>query len=192
MAYIELADLRSYIGIDALGDDPLLQEAIKAAQTYIESQTNRVFEAATLTKYYERDALDDEDSTLLHLGTDCVTVTTLLNGDSSATEILVANYWLLNRNLGPPYHWIKLKSNVGVYWQWDTDYWVSVTGTWGYSATPPEDIKAACTHLAAFYYRQKDSQVFDVTAIPDAGVITIPQGIPATVTRIINRYKRYL
>jgi len=34
--------------------------------------------------------------------------------------------------------------------------------------------------------------VFDVTAIPDAGVITIPQGIPATVTRIIDRYKKYL
>ena len=192
MAYIDVADLRGYLDIDGTGDDPLLQEAIEAAQTYIESQTNRVFEAAPLTKYYLKDALDNDDSTLLHLGADCLTVTTLTNGDSAATPIVLANYWLLNRNLGPPYHWIKLKTNTGIYWEWDTDYWVSVTGTWGYSTTPPGDIKEACKELAAFAYRKKDSQVFDVTAIPGAGVITIPQGIPATVTRIIDRYGKYL
>jgi hypothetical protein len=98
----------------------------------------------------------------------------------------------MDRNLGPPYHWIKLYSNTGVYWQWDVDEWVSVTGTWGYSATAPADIVRATTVLAAYLYRQKDSQVFDVTAVPEAGVITIPSGIPATVMKIIGRYKRYL
>ena len=83
-------------------------------------------------------------------------------------------------------------SNTGVYWEWDTDYWVSVTGTWGYSATCPDDVRRACLVLAAYYYRQKDSQVFDVTAIPEAGVITIPQGIPATVTRVIAKYRKHI
>jgi hypothetical protein len=69
---------------------------------------------------------------------------------------------------------------------------VSVLGTWGYASEPPADIRRACTVLAAYFYKQKDSQVFDVTAIPEAGVITIPAGIPGTVTRIIERYKRYL
>ena len=36
----------------------------------------------------------------------------------------------------------------------------------------PDDIKQACVRLTAYLYRQRDSQVFDVTAIPDAGVIT--------------------
>ena len=264
-------------------DTALLTDAISAAQTYIESQTNRVFEATVATRYYERSALDDDDSTLLDVfDGDLLTVTTLANGDGKGTDTYISafgadtltlataslystlqtgtpatvasttndppaplvegtmyyviltaspviqlattsalaiagtaitltddgtgthsitfggtlisntNYWLQPRNLGPPYHGIQLKRNTGVYWEWDTDYWVSVTGTWGYSTTAPGDIKMACLHLAAFYYRKASAQVFDVTAIPDAGVITIPQGIPATVGRIINRYKRYL
>jgi len=194
MAYIELEDLRSYLGIesDETTDDDLLEGAIEDAQSYIESQTHRKFEKETTTKYYSRDALDRYDSTILQLDDDLLTVTELLNGDASNTEITSDNYWLLDRNLGPPYHWIKLYSNEGVYWQWDTDYWVEVTGTWGYSETPPGDIIRACTVCAAYFLHQKDSQVFDTTAIPEAGVITIPQGIPATVTRVIERYKRYI
>jgi len=192
MALIELADLRGYLGIDGTGDDALLQEAVDDAIAHIQNETHRVFEAATGTRYYERSALDDDDSTILDLDGDLCSVTMLLNGDSAATEIVLANYWLLDRNLGPPYRAIKLKSNTGVYWEWDTDYWVSVAGTWGYSATAPADVKRAVTVLAAYFFRQKDASVFDITAIPDAGVITIPQGIPATVQKVVAKYRRYL
>jgi hypothetical protein len=108
------------------------------------------------------------------------------------TLISNTEYWLHPRNLGPPYHGIRLKTDSSDYWIFDTDYFVSVNGFWGYSLVAPADIKRACTVLAAFFYKQKDSQVFDTTAIPEAGVITIPQGIPATVTRVIERYKRYI
>jgi len=168
-----------------------LQEAIEAAQAYIENQTNRVFEAATATRYYDRSALDRWDSRLLNLyGDDLLTVTTLTNGDSSGTTISSSNYWLVPRNEGPPYHGILLKTDVSDYWQWDTDCWVSVAGTWGYSATPPDDIRRATAILAAYFYRQKDAQMFETTAIVESGAIAIPQGIPATVDRIIGRYKR--
>lgn len=192
MAYMETHDLREYLGIEAEDDNDLLQDAIEDAEEYIDSQTNRTFEAATLTKRYDRSALDDEVSTILHLDEDCLTVTELLNGDADNTEIVAANYWLIHRNFGPPYRAIQLTINDGIYWQWDIDEWVSVTGTWGYSATVPADIRRACTVLAAYFFRQKDSQVFDTTAIPEAGVITIPAGIPATVTKVIERYKKYL
>lgn len=174
-------------------NETLLDDAIDAAQEYIESQTNRTFEASASTaRFYQSDARDADDSTVLHLGRDCLTVTELLNGDSSNTEITAANYWLLDRNEGPPYHWIKLYSNTGVYWQWDPDEWVSVTGTWGYSAEPPADIVRACTILAAYHYRAKDAQMFETTAVVESGALVIPQGIPATVTRILERYKRYV
>jgi len=264
-------------------DTALLTDAISAAQTYIESQTNRVFEAATATRHYLHQSIDPWDSALLHVDHDLLTVTTLANGDGKGSDTYIpaiapantlalatagiysalqtgtpatvasttndppaplvegttyyviltgspviqlaatgalaiagtaialtgagtgthtitfggtlisnTNYWLVPFNLGPPYYAIQLKKNTGVYWEFDTDYRVGVTGTWGYSATPPGDIKMACLHLAAFYVRKANAQVFDVTAIPDAGVITIPQGIPATVGRIIDRYKRYL
>jgi hypothetical protein len=194
MAYIELEDLRNYLGIEVTetGDDDLLQAAIEAAQRYIESQTNRWFEAHTETRYYSREARNHRDNTVLDLDEDLLTITELLNGDSSSTAITSANYWLLPRNSSPPYHQIKLYTNTGVYWEWDTDYWVAVAGTWGYSATPPADIVEACLQIAAYAYKKKDSQVFDTTAMPEAGVIVIPAGIPASARMIIERYKRYL
>ena len=174
-------------------DTTLLTNAISAAETYIESQKNREFEAATATRYYDKSERDRWDSCLLNLYShDLLTVTTLTNGDSDSTTISSSDYWLVDRNLGPPYHGILLKTDITSYWEWDVDCWVSVAGTWGYSTTVPADVKQACTILAAFIYKSKDAQVWDVTAIPEAGVITIPQGIPATVTRIIDRYKRYL
>lgn len=191
--YAELGDLRGYLDIDATGDDSKLQEAIEDAQTYIESETNRTFEASASTAYYyRRDALNPWARRLLHLDRDCLTVTELLNGDSAATEIVLANYWLLDRNLGPPYHWIELLSNTGIYWEFDPDCWVKVTGTWGHSTTPPDDIRRATLVLASYFYRQKDAAMYETTAIVESGAIAIPQGIPATVDRIIKRYKRHL
>ncbi len=260
----------------------LLTESIEDAQSYIESQTNRVFEATTATRHYLTDARDRWDSTVLNLDYDLLTVTTLANGDGAGdstytstfaadtltlatasvytrletstpvqvystlndppaplvqgtvyfviltaspviqlattpalaiagtaitltddgtgthtivcggTPIANKDFWLMPRNMGPPYHQIKLKSDTGIYWDWDTDYWVSVTGTWGYSTTPPDDIRRACVVLAAYLFMQKASQVFDVTAIPAAGVISIPQGIAKTTDRIIQRYRRLI
>ena len=192
MAYIELADLRKYLGVDLNTDDDLLQEAISDAQTYIESQTNRRFEANTETRYYGRDALDCHNSRILHLDTDLISITTLTNGDADSTVIAAAKYWLQPSNEGPPYHQIQLLTDIADYWQFDTDYRVSVLGAWGYKATAPSDIRRACTALGAFFYRSKDAQVFDVTAVVESGSLVIPQGIPHTVTRILERYKRYI
>ena len=192
MSYITLEDLRGELDIDATGDNPLLQQAIQSAQGYIESQTNRVFEAATTIRYYGKDARDRYDKTVLHLDYDCLTVTGLANGDTAGTAIALTDFWLMPRNLGPPYHQIKLKADEGIYWEWDTDYWVAVTGTWGYSTAVPADIRRACTVLAAYFYRQKDAQMFETTAIMESGAIAIPQGIPATVDRIIKRYRKMI
>ena len=192
MAYIEVDDLRAYLGVDQTTDDDLLQEAIEDAQSYIESQTNRVFEETTDTKYFSRHALDDYNSRVIHLNDDLLTVTTLTNGDSSDTVLSSSDYWLLDRNDGPPYHQVMLKVDIDDHWEWDTDKWVSILGTWGYSERPPKDIVRACVALAAYFYRQKDAQVFDTTAVLESGALVVPQGIPATVTRILERYKRYV
>jgi hypothetical protein len=194
MAYIELEDLRSYLGIEPTetADDDLLEGAIEAAQSYINSQTNRRFEAHTETRHYQREARNDQDRTRLDLDADLISITTLTNGDTAGTVITAANYWLMPRNDGPPYHQIKLYSDTGVYWEWDPDIWVAVLGEWGYSQDPPADIREACLQIAAYAYKKKDSQVFDTTAVPEAGVIVIPAGIPASARMIIERYKRYI
>jgi len=175
----------------ANADTTVLQDAIDAAQAYIDGQTNRTFEAVTATRYYTAEAIDRFNSRLLIVNTDLLTVTTLTNGDSASTAILPASFWTWPRNYTTKYG-IMLKTDVTDYWEFDTDYFVTVVGTWGYSATAPADIKEAALHLAGFFYHRKDAQVYDVTAVPEAGVITIPKGIPAGVDRIIARYKRYI
>lgn len=203
MAYATLAQLKAYLGIDAIGDDDLLEDLIDRAETAIDTFTGRNFEAATETRYFEREALDDTGF-ILHVDRDLIAMTAdavgppatfgLTNGDDDATGIPSTEYWLTsmsgNRNIGPPYHAIRMKVDSTYSWEFDTDYWVSVAGTWGYSATAPNDIEHACIRLAGYYYHQKDAQVFDVTAAPDVGIISVPQGIPRDVERILQPYIR--
>lgn len=120
--------------------------------------------------------------TVCWLGKDLLSVDTLLNGDG--TTLTSTSYWLEPRN-EPPYQWIRLKSSNA--WVFGTDGEITVTGTWGYSTSAPADIVQAVKRVAAYNYRGKDSQVFDVTADPEAGVITIPKGIPADVKVILDR-----
>jgi hypothetical protein len=170
----------------AITDDDLVQDALEDAASYIESWTGKVFEAVTDTRYYRQDAVD---WLTLYLDEDLLSVTTLKEGDEDQTTISSANYWLLPRNEGPPYRRIELKADSDYSWDWTTDGEIEVTGTWGYATSAPYDIRRAVIVLAAYLYRQKDSQVWDVVAVPEAGVVTIPQGVPVTVRRIIGKYQ---
>ena len=189
MAYLDIDDMRQHLDIESDDDDEALHDAIADAQSWIENYTHRKFEGSTATRYFDRGDLSPENNRLLEMDEDLISITTLTNGDSDATAIAATEYNLMPRNTTPK-HGILMDSESAYYWEFDADCWVSVAGSWGYSATPPADVKRACKHLAAFFYRQKDSQIFDVTAIPEAGVITIPQGIPATVLRILGQYRK--
>ena len=116
------------------------------------------------------------------------TPTRVGNADGDGNEIASSDYVLLPRN-GPRYYTILLVR--GEWTQADNGDVATVTGAWGYSTTPPADIVHACIRLAAFLYRQKDAQVFDVTAFPEAGVITLPRGMPADVRATLDQYVRY-
>lgn len=177
----------------ALADDAVCQQALDAAEEYIEAETHRHFESTTATRYYQYENLWPNSRTL-RLDDDLLTITAggLLNGDTAATVIAAASYTLLPRNDAPPYHYIELTDASNVMWEFDTDMWVSVAGTWGWSATCPADVKQAVLVMAAYLFRQKDASVFDTTAIPGAGVITIPEGIPKTTLKVIAKYRRYL
>jgi hypothetical protein len=193
MAYISVAELKTYLDISSATDDALLAALVNSAEAAIDAHTHRTFEADTETRYFERHDLDDSGF-ILELDRDLLTVTTLTNGDSASTVIPATEYWLVDamgrRGSGPPYHGIRLKINSTYSWEFDTDYWVSVLGTWGYCADPPNDIKHATKRLAAYYYAQKDAQVFDVTAVAEAGIIQVPQGIPRDVKLILEPYVR--
>jgi hypothetical protein len=192
MAYATLPELRSYLNIAAAdtGDDTLLSTVLANAQRAIDGYCGWAFEATTATRYYDSEAdVDDRDRAVLVLGEPLLTVTTLTNGD--ADVLLPAEYFLEPANTVPKWY-IRLRSSTGLYWTYTTDHEqaITVVGTWGYTATAPADVTQAALRWAGYMYRQRDAQVWDVTAQPNAGILTIPQGIPKDVERLLASYRR--
>jgi len=170
-------------------DDSLLTDLITRVGKAIDSYCGRTFTAASDTRYYEYDSVDGR---YLHLDEDLVTITTLTNGDSSSTVIPNTEYWLWPRNQGPPYHAIRLEAESAYDWEVDTDYMISVAGTWGYAASgsEPADIVQACIEWAAYCYRKRDAPFLEAVGFEEGGTITIPQGMPVSVKIALAPYKR--
>jgi len=181
MAYASLGELKAYLGITDTADDELLTQLIDMATAVIESYTRRVFVAYTKTRHYGPESINGP---VLSLGEWLLSVTELKDGQGNV--IPSEGYELLPKG-GKRFWGIRLRPG----WQWncDREHDVTVTGSWGWSETPPPDIVLATLRLAAYFYRQKDAQVFDVTAAPGLGTITIPKGMPADVKLILDQYK---
>jgi len=188
MAYIDLIELKNYLGISGEGDDEKLESAIDAAQKGIESQCKTRFEGSTGTRYYREQDLkylpDIGPGTqkVLWLGEDLLSVSTLTNGD--ATAVSSTSYWLEPRNK-PPYQYIRLRTDES--WVFNTDGEVEVAGTWGTSTAADAMVREVTREYAAYLYRLKDSQVFDTIAQPDMGIITIPQGLPRHMVKALEQ-----
>ena len=184
MAYIELSDLKIYLGVTEGSDDPLLTNCIARATAIFNAQFPSSFESEIETRYFTDDDIASDG--ILWLDNPLLTVTTLTNGDADATVIASADYWLRPRNESP-YWYIKLKDGgTTTYFEFTTDGEISVAGTWGYTTTAPGIVVQCVMRLAAYIYRQKDSQVFDTTAVPELGIMTIPSGIPNDVKIMIE------
>lgn len=193
MAYATLTQLRSYLNFSAgvVADDSLLTDLLSRAQAIVDLLTQRHFEAATETRYYDAIADVDDQDLWLHRDDDLLAVTTLTNGNG--TVILLASYALVPANTTPKFG-IRLKASSGLAWTYTTDpeNAISVAGAWGYSTTAPGDIANATIELAAFLYRRRDAQTFDVTATPDGGQLVVPSGIPKSVWTVIMANKRVI
>lgn len=185
MAYTTASDVKTYLGIAASTDDTLIGSLITRAQKIIEEYTGRLFEAATLTKYF---TIDNVEGRWLYLwGYDLLSITTLINGDG--TEIASANYRLAPRNETPKWA-IRLDGDTS--WEFtDSDSEIAVAGTWGYAATAPNDIVHACIRLAAFLYKQKDTTAdVDRPMMTGDGITIMPSQLPKDVQMILDKYRR--
>lgn len=151
-----------------------MEQLLEAATTTIDAYCARRFATVETTRCYGWESIADAN---LWLDDDLWSAQQVVNGSE------LRDYTLLPRN-GPPYN--RIYSHVG----WNSAEDVEITGSWGYSVEPPDNIVHACIRLAAYYYRQRDAQVFDVTAMPGQGVITVPKGMPADVKQTLDRYRR--
>lgn len=192
MAYATKAQVKTYLGISSTADDDLIDSLIARAQAWIENYTNRVFESTGDTTRKFTVGEDTEGDTLW-FDEDIYSITTVTNNADAATSETVASskYVTLPRNR-TPYYGIRLLSSSNVSWDYtnDPEAGITVAGRWAWSASPPNDVLDATIRLASYLYRQKDAQVFDTTVIPEAGVITVPAGIPPDVKMKLDPYRK--
>jgi len=190
MAYIALADVKSYLKIESANtnDDAVISGLIARAQAMIDAITTRVFEAAADTTIY-LDAEQDVDGANLYFGDDICAVTSIINGDGVTVD--AGEYVLLGRHA--PYYAARLKAASTVAWTYtdSPENAIAVTGRWAYSITPPDDIVQAALRLVAWLYKQRDS-VGDIAApaVSPSGQIIIPAAMPQDVRYLLNPYRR--
>lgn len=189
MAYCTTQNVKDYLGLSSTGDDTLIAALIVRAQKWLDTYTGRVFESSTGTRRFT--VGKDTDARTLYLDEDLVSVAAIVNkADAATTETISASeYTTLPRNR-TPYYAIRLLDSSDKDWDYDDDpeMGITVSGAWGYSATPPSDIVHACVRLTGYLYRQKDAQVYDTTVVEGAGVTQIPVGIPKDVQIILAPY----
>ena len=192
MAYTTESAVRTYLGSSTSGDATLITTLIARAQAVIDTYTQRTFEHSSVgaTRYFT--VGEDTRGRVLMLDADLCSIDDVItDADGTPTTISSTEYVTYPRNI-KPYCEIRLLGSTTKSWTYtdDPENGVYITGKWSYSSSAPDDIVQAATRLTGYFYRQRDAQVFDVTAIPDAGVITMPQGIPKDVRLILDPYRR--
>lgn len=196
MAYTTAAALKAYLGIDGAGDDALLATLIAGAQAVIDRYTGRTFEAAadsTRTLCVGKDS----KGRMLYLDGDLAAITSVAtnadNGSGGTALTVNTDYRTLPRN-STPYYALQLTAMTAYTWTYtaDPEDGVAIVGKWAYSETAPDDIVQATLRLASYMYRQKDAQVFDVTAMAQSGMMMLPSGIPKDVRDMLRPYRRML
>jgi hypothetical protein len=191
MAYISLAELKTYMGIPTSDTtaDTKLQTFIDAAQKFIENYTGKVFEAsATSTRYFH--AIEDVDGFVLFLDRDLANITSLVvvNGDG---ETIPGSAFVTEPRNTFPARRIRLKQTQGYVWDFDDDpeNAISVTGYFATSASADANIKQATRRLASYLYHQKDNagdldrpmQMMD-------GVVYFPATLPKDIVLLLEHY----
>jgi hypothetical protein len=180
--------LREYLSANLQLDEDqngLLLRCLNRAEAAIDAYTRRSFATAQGTVLYSRHTAKQVGAAL-YLDEDLYALGSITNGDSQ--NIPAGSVWLEPRNVGPPYRIIRLKSSY--VWTFNTDSEITITGGWGYSGTAPDDIVQATVRYAAYLYRQKDATGPDNQAgFPEAGQISIPQGMPSDVRWLIDPYR---
>ena len=153
MAYISLAEAKSYLGIASAdtSDDVLLTAHIAAAQSLINLYTGRVFEASALSERTYGAA--DVRGQVLHLDSDVLSISSV---QDSAGAVLLGQLTLEPRNT-PPYRALRLKA--GRSWSPGPDDYIGVSGLWGYSATPPAAVVAVTKTIVHWLYHAPDLRI---------------------------------
>lgn len=196
MAYITVAQFKTFLGITDSSDDGIIQICINSAQQTIDTYTARTFEAAADTTRTFTPLLEDwggslwYDGVTLGLDADLCQLTTITNGDGN--QIPGNSVVLLPMNFSAKSA-IRIKSNTQYVWTYtgSPDGSVSIVGRWAWSVTAPADIVGAAYELTKYFYQNRESNPTSAQQIISAdGVVIAPDAIPKIIVSLLKPYKR--
>lgn len=188
-SYASVSDFKRAIdtGVSDTIDDAYIQSLLDAATALIDAMTGRRFSAVSATRRY-----DVPQSRRLWLDADLLTVTAITNGDGSTVS---SSDYVLDPAI-PPYYAVTLRKSASVSWETDAsgneEQVIAVSGTWGYSATPPADIVQATLIIAVSYYRARyGADTSGPVTVTPAGIVLTDGSIPRPALALITPYVRY-
>lgn len=197
MGYVTLQEYKDYMFamVNKTGqvnpraeDDAFLNDLINSATEFIESETKRRFQAATLTKLYDSRSVVWNDRQLLLLDDELLEVTTLTNANG---EVIPNGDFFLEPLNKMPAWGIRLKT--GRTWSYSLDGRISVLGSWGRMVAPNEDVKRITCRLA-YIFQQRRTATGDVEVVGTGAAVggTLKYGsyIPSDVRDWLRRHSR--
>lgn len=196
MAYATWTEIQDYKGFDDDDDEALLvgsdgEGGLLADAAYMfEQETGRVFSvSADGTRYF--DAARDVKGRLLLLDRDLCDITSITNGDSSTVS---SDDYVTEPRNDTPYYAIRLLASSTERWTYtdDVENAIAVVGKWGYSETPPRDVKRAVIDMAMWMYERKDNPIEIEKPQVAEGMLMLPASMPQAVQRVIMRYRDVL
>ncbi len=178
-------------------DDTLLTKFCNQSQKWFETKTHRIFDAsADTTRYFTASLgehgghISDDDPLDLILDWDLCAITSITNGDGIV--VTSGQYTVKPRNMTPWYA-IHLLPSSNVAWTYtsDPENAIAIAGKWGWSQTPPDDVKFGVIRLAWYLYKQRDSgQNIDQITFTPTGAVMLPPTFPKDVADIALSYWR--
>ncbi|MCO5189351.1 MAG: hypothetical protein M9928_21730 [Anaerolineae bacterium] len=193
MGWYAISDFKDYRTITNDDDNVVIAAIAEAAEGWLNREAGTVIVTdATSTRYIDATGLHIEGRTLWlsHVG-DCAEITEITNGDGATVDS--ADYIMTPRAVSwsdPTIRKVTLKASSGLVWTYDDDpeQAIAVEGYWSVykKDSVPAEILGLMRELVNFGYTKRDSQVFDTVAIPEAGVVTIPDGFPRSAGRIVK------
>lgn len=175
MAYVDLSDVKSYLGVSGTGDDTEVQRALDAASAWVDNVTERTFTAvdpstdSATQRLYQPDrgvtasavALSADDLLAIVDTVDVDTVETQNSPGGSWETLDVGNYELRPLNAdaaGEPFTFLLFSGSRRVYR-------LRVTGWHGWPAVP-DAVREATMLQTAFLYRRREAP-FGISQTPD-------------------------
>lgn len=183
-SYVTLAEARAWLDLDATLDTQL-QLALDAAEGLIDSYCGRRFvQVASASRIY------DGSGTSALIVDDLLSVTIVqLDEDADGIfEVSVTDYDLAPQNAaadGRPYTWLVRRNGI---WRAASAY-VRVTGTWGWSAVPPQ-VKQATLVQASRLLKRRESPFGVASVSLDGAPLRLRSQLDPDVEVLLAPFRR--